>query len=507
MLNTCTFLHGGGQNHFNDLIDIDFLINEPDLVETKLEPLERIAKGLKRARRESSTNSHNSLNSIKKEIEDLNVENEELEDHDDLTSSFTDLTDLADLDDLNEIKLPLITETKKAKTTSHIKRPMNAFMVWSQIERRRISEATPDIHNAEISKNLGAKWKLMSKQEREPFVQEANRLRQLHLKEYPDYKYRPKKKQKKNFSTESKLELNEIYDNNSVPMTPPDSVSSSCSYSTKFKINDEAIKSLLLNEQPLYPKKYFIKLLRDKTVRPKPTSLVLTPADSPIESTKKKKNSKNKSRSIPVNVTALKLVPIQGEKKLLKIRHNRLMEERRQKKENLFLIPLVLTANPSKNISFSIISQSSQQSQSVLNSINNTVLGNLLKQLNKVKTETEISVKNELNYDELDLGDDWKLTDKFDEKFNFNLKVEPTNKFEFVNQMISVNQAPMVNTNEQPSYHIENSTIEILDNILNSNQFNSHVSNSTNESNFEFLDTASMFNSNLNLVDFIGSVF
>jgi transcription factor SOX4/11/12 (SOX group C) len=32
-------------------------------------------------------------------------------------------------------------------------------MVWSQIERRKISEVQPDIHNAEISKYLGQQWK------------------------------------------------------------------------------------------------------------------------------------------------------------------------------------------------------------------------------------------------------------------------------------------------------------------------------------------------------------
>lgn len=71
---------------------------------------------------------------------------------------------------------------------------MNAFMVWSQIERRKICEKQPDMHNAEISKHLGKVWKTLSEDERKPFIEEAERLRLMHLQQYPDYKYRPRKK-------------------------------------------------------------------------------------------------------------------------------------------------------------------------------------------------------------------------------------------------------------------------------------------------------------------------
>eukprot|EP00092_Neocalanus_flemingeri_P014393 GFUD01015525.1.p1 GENE.GFUD01015525.1~~GFUD01015525.1.p1 ORF type:complete len:482 (-),score=58.44 GFUD01015525.1:831-2276(-) len=87
------------------------------------------------------------------------------------------------------------TQTKK-HPPNHIKRPMNAFMVWSQLRRRLIIAENPDSHNAEISKNLGKAWKMLTDKERAPFIEEAEKLRMLHQKEYPDYKYRPKKRQK-----------------------------------------------------------------------------------------------------------------------------------------------------------------------------------------------------------------------------------------------------------------------------------------------------------------------
>ncbi|QLQ78876.1 hypothetical protein HG537_0B02240 [Torulaspora globosa] len=93
-------------------------------------------------------------------------------------------------------------ETGRYGEKEKIPRPRNAFILFRQHNHKLLidewtAKGVEIPHNSKISKLLGVKWKELSNEEKVHWKQLAEKEKNDHEKKYPDYRYKPVRKQRK----------------------------------------------------------------------------------------------------------------------------------------------------------------------------------------------------------------------------------------------------------------------------------------------------------------------
>ncbi|VDM43153.1 unnamed protein product [Toxocara canis] len=78
-----------------------------------------------------------------------------------------------------------------------IKRPLNAYMIWTRQERKKILAKDPKMKMNDVSRLMGEKWKTLSDKEKKPFFEMSKQSKLEHkkvLKDNPNLVYHPQRK-------------------------------------------------------------------------------------------------------------------------------------------------------------------------------------------------------------------------------------------------------------------------------------------------------------------------
>jgi hypothetical protein len=103
----------------------------------------------------------------------------------------------------------MITKQQQQQQNNHVRRPMNAFMIFSQRERPLIHQQFPNCDNRAVSKMLGERWYALNSIEKKKFHEIATQLKHEHFKANPDWKWRNKLDSSTTTPNEQKQQQNE----------------------------------------------------------------------------------------------------------------------------------------------------------------------------------------------------------------------------------------------------------------------------------------------------------
>ncbi|XP_077525273.1 protein capicua homolog isoform X3 [Amblyomma americanum] len=93
---------------------------------------------------------------------------------------------------------------RKAKEKEHIRRPMNAFMIFSKRHRALVHKRHPNQDNRTVSKILGEWWYALNPSEKQQYHDLAFKVKEAHFKAHPDWKWCSRDRKKSSSGSQCK---------------------------------------------------------------------------------------------------------------------------------------------------------------------------------------------------------------------------------------------------------------------------------------------------------------
>lgn len=93
------------------------------------------------------------------------------------------------------------------KSKDKIRRPMNAFMIFSKRHRPLVHQQNPNQDNRTVSKILGEWWYSLSPEGKKKYQDLANQVKEAHFRAHPEWKWCSKSERQQRQSSTSSLDL------------------------------------------------------------------------------------------------------------------------------------------------------------------------------------------------------------------------------------------------------------------------------------------------------------
>ncbi|VIO86909.1 Uncharacterized protein BM_BM5934 [Brugia malayi] len=151
----------------------------------------------------------------------------------DTTDESMSMNQLSKKRKLQTVLCPDISNKKSVR--QHIRRPMNAFMIFSKRHRPLVHEKYPNRDNRTVSKILGEWWYALGPEEKQKYHDLATQVKEAHFRAHPDWKWcsRERKKTANGIRLEAEIHntmsdldisdqmASECIDGNSLPLFSP----------------------------------------------------------------------------------------------------------------------------------------------------------------------------------------------------------------------------------------------------------------------------------------------